>query len=69
MLRDRGNTVFVVEHDEETIRAADHIIDIGPAAGRNGGNITAQGGYQDSAILRIGYRSVLGWSRKDASSY
>ena len=52
MLRDRGNTVFVVEHDEETIRAADHIIDIGPTAGRNGGNITAQGGYQE--ILQSG---------------
>ena len=47
MLRDRGNTVFVVEHDEETIRAADHIIDIGPTAGRDGGNITAQGCFQD----------------------
>ena len=47
MLRDRGNTVFVVEHDEETIRAADHIIDIGPTAGRDGGNITAQGGFKD----------------------
>ncbi|MEC7219802.1 MAG: excinuclease ABC subunit UvrA, partial [SAR324 cluster bacterium] len=52
MLRDRGNTVFVVEHDEETIRAADHIIDIGPTAGRDGGNITAQGGYQE--ILQSG---------------
>jgi excinuclease ABC subunit A len=50
MLRDRGNTVFVVEHDEETIRAADHIVDIGPTAGRNGGNITAQGTFQE--ILR-----------------
>ncbi len=43
MLRDRGNTVFVVEHDEETIAAADHIIDIGPTAGKQGGHITAQG--------------------------
>jgi excinuclease ABC subunit A len=45
MLRDRGNTVFVVEHDEDTIRAADHIIDIGPHAGATGGHITAQGTY------------------------
>ena len=43
ILRDRGNTVFVVEHDEETITSADHLIDIGPTAGKNGGYITAQG--------------------------
>ena len=36
-LRDLGNTVLVVEHDEEAIRAADHLIDMGPAAGINGG--------------------------------
>ncbi len=42
-MRDLGNTLIVVEHDEETIRAADHIVDIGPAAGENGGEITAQG--------------------------
>jgi excinuclease ABC subunit A len=42
-LRDLGNTVIVVEHDEETIRAADHILDFGPHAGRRGGQIVAQG--------------------------
>ena len=42
-LRDLGNTLIVVEHDEDTIRSADHIIDIGPGAGVNGGHITAQG--------------------------
>ncbi|MCB9665699.1 MAG: excinuclease ABC subunit UvrA [Alphaproteobacteria bacterium] len=42
-LRDRGNTVLVVEHDEETIRAADWVIDIGPGAGRLGGHLVAQG--------------------------
>jgi excinuclease ABC subunit A len=42
-LRDLGNTVLVVEHDEETIRAADHVIDMGPAAGVNGGHVVAQG--------------------------
>ncbi len=47
MLRNRGNTVFVVEHDEETIVAADHLIDIGPTAGKVGGHITAQGGLKD----------------------
>jgi excinuclease ABC subunit A len=42
-LRDIGNTVIVVEHDEETIRCADQIIDMGPAAGRHGGRLVAQG--------------------------
>lgn len=42
-LRDLGNTLIVVEHDEDTIRKADHIIDIGPGAGVNGGRIIAQG--------------------------
>ncbi|PMR74261.1 excinuclease ABC subunit UvrA [Billgrantia endophytica] len=42
-LRDLGNTVIVVEHDEEAIRAADHVLDIGPGAGVHGGQIVAQG--------------------------
>ena len=42
-LRDLGNTVMVVEHDEATMRAADHIIDLGPEAGRDGGNVVAEG--------------------------
>jgi len=42
-LRDQGNTVIVVEHDEETIRSADHVIDLGPGAGKQGGRIVAQG--------------------------
>jgi excinuclease ABC subunit A len=42
-LRDLGNSIIVVEHDEETIRAADHIIDLGPGAGPRGGEIVAQG--------------------------
>jgi len=45
-LRDAGNTVIVVEHDEETIRAADHIIDIGPVGGANGGHLVAQGSVE-----------------------
>ena len=45
-LRDLGNTVLVVEHDEEAIRTADHIIDIGPGAGVHGGEIVAQGSLQ-----------------------
>jgi len=42
-LRDLGNTVIVVEHDEETIRAADHIVDLGPRAGRHGGEVVVAG--------------------------
>lgn len=46
-LRDLGNTVLVVEHDEDAIRTADHIIDIGPGAGVHGGEIVAQGKLND----------------------
>ena len=46
-LRDLGNSVLVVEHDEDTMRAADHIIDVGPGAGINGGKIIAQGTVED----------------------
>ncbi|WP_413175292.1 excinuclease ABC subunit UvrA [Anabaena azotica] len=46
-LRDLGNTLIVVEHDEETIRAANHIVDIGPGAGIHGGNIIAQGNLEN----------------------
>jgi excinuclease ABC subunit A len=49
-LRDLGNSVIVVEHDEETIRAADHIVDLGPGAGPRGGEIVAEGTLAD--ILR-----------------
>ena len=42
-LRDLGNTVIIVEHDEDTIRTADYVIDIGPAAGKHGGNVVAAG--------------------------
>ena len=46
-LRDRGNTILVVEHDEETIRSADIIIDLGPGAGKEGGKIVACGSLKD----------------------
>ncbi|MBR1421481.1 MAG: excinuclease ABC subunit UvrA [Selenomonadaceae bacterium] len=46
-LRDLGNTLIVVEHDEDTIRAADQIIDIGIGAGENGGSVVAQGSVED----------------------
>ena len=42
-LRDLGNTVIVVEHDEDAIRLADYVLDIGPGAGMHGGHIVAQG--------------------------
>ena len=57
-LRDLGNTVLVVEHDEETIRAADHVIDLGPRAGRHGGEVVVAGPlatvlqHQDSLTAR-----------------
>jgi excinuclease ABC subunit A len=46
-LRDLGNTLIVVEHDEETIRAADWVVDIGPGAGEHGGHVVVSGSYQD----------------------
>ncbi len=46
-LRDLGNTLIVVEHDEDTMRAADYIVDIGPGAGTNGGEVVAQGTVED----------------------
>src|SRR5256885_187007 len=57
-LRDLGNTVLVVEHDEETIRAADHVVDLGPRAGRYGGEVVVTGtlehilGHPDSLTAR-----------------
>ncbi len=48
-LRDQGNTVIVVEHDEEAIRAADHVFDIGPGAGVHGGRVVAQGTPEEVA--------------------
>ncbi|WP_070107107.1 excinuclease ABC subunit UvrA [Burkholderia plantarii] len=48
-LGDKGNTLVVVEHDEDTIRRADHVIDIGPGAGKRGGTLVAQGGVAELA--------------------
>jgi excinuclease ABC subunit A len=48
-LRDLGNTVIVVEHDEETMRAADHVIDMGPGAGKHGGEVIAEGTVDEIA--------------------
>lgn len=49
-LRDKGNTVLVVEHDKDIIRIADEVIDVGPLAGKNGGQILFQGSYKDLLI-------------------
>jgi len=51
-LRDLGNTVVVVEHDEETIRRADHVVDLGPGAGVHGGHIVAEGGLDEIIAAR-----------------
>jgi excinuclease ABC subunit A len=48
-LRDQGNTVIVVEHDEETMRAADHLVDMGPGAGEHGGRVVGEGTVDDLA--------------------
>ena len=56
-LRDRGNTILVVEHDEATIRAADHIVDLGPGAGQQGGRVVAAGTLEQ---IRQSDRSVTG---------
>jgi excinuclease ABC subunit A len=56
-LRDLGNSVLVVEHDRETIEAADHVVDLGPGAGRRGGYLVAQGSVEE---IRSSGRSLTG---------
>jgi excinuclease ABC subunit A len=56
-LRDQGNTVVVVEHDKSIMKVADHIIDLGPGAGEQGGRVVFQGSYAE--LLRDG-RSLTG---------
>ena len=56
-LRDLGNTVIVVEHDEDTIRSADYVIDMGPGAGEQGGHVVAAG-TPDEVCERRGGRSL-----------
>ena len=66
-LRDLGNTVLVVEHDEDTIRVADHVVDIGPGAGEHGGSVVYAGrgrraaqeqGVDHRAVPRRGKRTI-----------
>ena len=56
-LRDIGNSVIVVEHDEDMMRAADHVIDMGPGAGVHGGRVMAQGTYDE---VRANAQSLTG---------
>ena len=61
-LRDLGNTVLVVEHDEDTMYAADEIIDIGPEAGVHGGKVIAQRNCRtNKASSRINYWFISKW--------
>jgi excinuclease ABC subunit A len=55
-LRDLGNTILVVEHDPEVMRASDHILDLGPGAGENGGHVVYEGSYAD--LMRDGTGSL-----------
>ena len=57
-LRDLGNTVLVVEHDEETMRIADHIVDIGPGAGEHGGEVVHSGTYAALQEQAVDHRPV-----------
>ena len=58
-LRDLGNTVIVVEHDEETIRRADFVVDLGPGAGHAGGQLVAIGGRRRSPRIRRRSRASI----------
>ena len=62
-LRDLGNTVLVVEHDRDTIASADHIIDLGPGAGRHGGHLIAQGTFEE--VLRSDQSLTAAYLRGD----
>ena len=68
-LRDLGNTLIVVEHDEDTMYAADQIIDIGPGAGVHGGNVMAQrNSRRNKKSRRFGDRSILKWKKENTST-
>ncbi|MFW6087558.1 MAG: excinuclease ABC subunit UvrA [Myxococcota bacterium] len=64
-LRDRGNTVLVVEHDADTIRAADHVVDMGPGAGREGGRVIASGTPSEIAEHRASSTGAFLSGRRD----
>ena len=58
-MRDLGNTLIVVEHDEDTMLAADYIIDIGPGAGVHGGEVVAAGTPEEVMKIEISNRAIL----------
>ena len=65
-LRDLGNTLIVVEHDEDTMYAADQIVDIGPGAGVHGGNVVAQrNSRRNKTCIGICYRSIFKWKKEN----
>lgn len=68
-LRDLGNTLLVVEHDEDTMYAADQIIDIGPGAGTHGGRVMAQrNSRRNKKSRKLNYRSILKWKKTNSST-
>ena len=73
-LRDLGNTVIVVEHDEDAIRLADHVLDIGPGAGMHGGHIVAAGhagrdhAQSEFADRQISHRRIVGRDPRAAAA-
>ncbi len=66
-LRDLGNTVIVVEHDEETMRAADYLVDIGPGAGEHGGEVVASGTVEDIIACKASETGAYLSGRKEIS--
>ena len=68
-LRNLGNTILVVEHDPDIMRAADRILDLGPGAGENGGKLVAEGSYDEILQLRFPDGTILGrgFAHPDAS--
>ncbi len=68
-LRDLGNTLLVVEHDEDTMYAADQIIDIGPGAGTHGGRVMAQrNSRRNKTSRKLSYRPILKWKKTNSST-
>ncbi len=67
MLRDRGNSIVIVEHDEETIRAADYVVDLGPGAGRAGGEVVAAGSLAE--ILASERSLTARYLRREAGAW
>ncbi len=64
-LRDGGNTVVVVEHDEDTMRAADHLVELGPGAGHLGGNLLFEGSFEECCKAKTGVNSTSAYLSGD----